>query len=222
MSDIDGLIGQLASRAAPVRPLAPPWRRTLLWLAGALALAAAIALGHGLRPDLGEAMRVPSALLEWSASLATGVLAAYATFAVSVPGRSPRWAWLPVPALVLWLVALGWGCLGDVARLGAAAWTLQLHVRECALAILATSLPLGVALLVTVRHAGVVRPASTALLAALTASALSSASVALYHEGESAAMVLVWHLGTVVVLSLVCLLLGRPMFAWIGHARTDS
>lgn len=219
MNDTDRLIGELAARAAPVRPLASPVHRTLLWLAAALALGLAIAGIHGLRPDLLDALREPPALLEWSASLLTGVLSAYATFAASVPGRSPRWAWLPLPGFALWVAAVGWGCLGDAARLGSAAWAMESHVRECAIAILATSIPLALVLLVLVRHAGVVRPALTAMLAALTATALSSASVTLYHEGESAAMVLVWHVGAVVVASLACLLLGRPMFAWIGHRR---
>lgn len=219
MNDTDRLIGELAARAAPVRPLASPLHRAVVWLVAALALGLAIALMQGLRPDLLEAMREPPALLEWSASLLTGVLAAYATFAVSIPGRSRRWAWLPLPAFALWLAAVGWGCLADTARLGPAAWTMESHIRECAVAILATSVPLTLVLLVLVRHAGVVRPASTAMLAALTATALSSASVTLYHEGETAAMVLVWHVGAVVVASVACLLLGRPMFAWIGHRR---
>jgi hypothetical protein len=70
-----------------------------------------------------------------------------------------------------------------------------------------------------VRHAGVVRPMPTALLAALAAAALSAAGVSLYHGGENAAMVLLWHLGAVAVLSLACLALGRPLFAWIGPVR---
>jgi hypothetical protein len=32
-------------------------------------------------------------------------------------------------------------------------------------------------------------------------------------------MVLLWHVGAVVVLSLACLLLGRPLFSWIGYAK---
>lgn len=219
MSDIDRLIGDLAARAAPVRPLpAPAWRASA-WLLAACAVTGVVAALHGLRPDLLAALSAPSAFLEWSASLLTGVLAAFATFVVSLPGRSSRWAWLPVLALALWLAALGWGCLADVAQRGSAAWAIDAHVRECAVAIAATSLPLGAVLLLMVRHAGVVRPGATAWLAALSAGALSSAGVSLYHEGESAAMVLLWHLGAVVLLSLACLAFGRPLFAWIGHAR---
>ena len=82
-----------------------------------------------------------------------------------------------------------------------------------------TSVPLGLLMQVMVRHAGVVRPAPTAMLVALSAAALSAAGVGLYHGGETALMVLLWHLGAVVVLSLLCLLFGRPLFAWIGYAK---
>ena len=61
--------------------------------------------------------------------------------------------------------------------------------------------------------------APTAMLVALSAAALSAAGVSLYHGGETALMVLLWHLGAVVVLSLLCLLFGRPLFAWIGYAK---
>lgn len=92
-------------------------------------------------------------------------------------------------------------------------------MRECALAISLLSLPLALGMLLMVRHAGVVRPASSAWLAMLSAAALSSAGVGLFHEGETAWMALVWHLGAVALLSLACLACNRPLFAWIGYAR---
>ncbi|WP_149193604.1 DUF1109 domain-containing protein [Luteimonas suaedae] len=218
MTDTSRLIDQLTAQARPVRPLASPLRRTLLWIAMAAALIAAIVAAYGLRPGLAELAATP-ALVEWIASVLTGVLAAYAVFQISVPGRSPRWAWLPLPALLLWLGGLGWGCLHDAARMGSAAFALEMASSECAVAIAMTSIPLGLVMLLMVRHAGVIRPAPTAMLSALSAAALSAAGVSLFHGGESALMVLLWHVGAVIVLSLLCLAFGRPLFSWIGYVK---
>lgn len=219
MTDTNILIDQLAAHARPVRRLASPLRRTLLWTVLASAVIALIAAAYGLRPGFATEFAAAPARIEWLASLLTGLFAAYAVFQISVPGRSPRWAWLPVLPLVLWLSGIGWGCARDLARMGNEAFAFEAASWECSVAITLTSVPLGLILLLMVRHAGVVRPAPTAMLTALGAAALSAAGVSLYHGGESALMVLVWHLGAVALLSLLCLLFGRPLFSWIGHAK---
>ncbi|GAB3335970.1 NrsF family protein [Marilutibacter aestuarii] len=218
MTDTSRLIDQLAARAAPVRPLASPLRRTLAWLAMAtLVIVALLAVRGGLEPG---ALHSTAARLQWAASLLTAVLAAYATFQVSVPGRSPAWAWLPLPALLAWLSTLGWGCLQEHARVGAGAFEMNMGTVECAWAITMVSVPLALVMLLVVRHAGAVRPARTALLATLGTAALSSAGVSLIHDaGESMAMVLLWHAGAVGLLSLASLLAGRRLLGWIGYAR---
>lgn len=219
MNDTERLIEQLAGRAAPVKPLASPLRRTALWLLMATLTVTAIVVGHGPRAGWWQAMAAPGAALEWIASVLTGVLAAYAAFQISVPGRSPSWAWLPLPAALLWLAGLGLGCLSDFFEQGARAFAFQGHSFGCAWAITLTSVPLGAVLLWMVRHAGVVRPAPTAMLTALSAAALSAAAVSLIHEGENAWMVLLWHVGAVAVLSLLSGWLSGRFFAWIGYAR---
>lgn len=216
MTDTQTLIGQLTSRAQPVRRLSSPLRRTLLWAVLAAAVIAVVIANYGLRP--GFVSSAPKAI-EWIGSVLTALLAAYAVFQISVPGRSPSWAWLPLPPMLLWLSGLGWGCAREFLQFGNAALAYQAASWECAQAITLISLPLGLILLLMVRHAGVVRPAPTAMLAALSAAAMSAAGVSLFHEGESALMVLIWHLGAVALLSLLCWLFGRRLFAWLGHAR---
>lgn len=219
MSDTRALIEQLAGRATAVHPLPSPLKRTLAWLTIAFVLIAAMAASYGLRGDLLAAMTEPAQALEWTGSVLTGVFAAYATFQISVPGRSPSWAWLPALPLVLWLGGIGWGCLQDFSVQGPAAFAFQMHSGECARAIIAMSLPLALVMIIMVRHAGVVRPAPTAMLAALSAAALCSAGVGLFHSGETALMSLVWHFGIVALLSLVSVAVGGKVFAWVGHAR---
>lgn len=221
MTDTNELIRMLASRAAPVRALASPVRRTLRWFAFATGVIAAVVAVAGVRTGLAGVLAAPAGALEFGASIATGIAAAYAAFQVSVPGRSRRWIWLPLPFALGWLGGLGLGCLEDAARLGGAAFAFEGATRECALAITLVSLPLATGMLLMVRHAGVVAPGPSAWLAMLAAAALASAGVGLIHEGESAWMVLVWHFGAVAVLSLACLACSRPLFAWIGHARGE-
>ncbi len=219
MTDTTRLIEQLAARAAPVKRLPSPLWRTMLWMLLAVLVTAIIIASRGLRADLSLAVTSPGAIMEWSGSLLTGVLAAYAAFQVSVPGRSPSWAWLPLPAALLWMTGLGRGCLEDLTRMGLQAFAFETHSAECAWAITLTSLPLGLVMLVMVRHAGVVRPGPTALLAALGAAAVSAAVVSLIHEGETALMGLLWHGGAVAILSTVSWLFGQRLFSWIGYRR---
>ncbi|MGV8923824.1 MAG: NrsF family protein [Thermomonas sp.] len=220
MTDTTRMIEQLSARAAPVRRMWSPMRRTLAWLLAASLVMAGMVLTHAQGADVARVLASPDATREWLAALLTGVLASYAVFQVSVPGRDPRWAWLPVPAALFWLASLGLGCMNEVARDGLAALAFRPGPMECLRAISMTSIPLGLVLLLMVRHAGVVRPRPTALLAMLSAAALSSSTVSLIHDGgESSLMVLIWHIGAVALLSLASLLLARRMFAWIGYSR---
>ena len=219
MTDTDLLIDQLAARATPVKRLSSPLQRTALWLLLAAIIIALVVASFGARPGWLQDMQAASVAIEWFASILTGALAAYAVFQISVPGRSPSWAWLPLPAAVLWLGSIGLGCMADVARIGSDAFAFESESAECAWAITLTSLPLGLVMLLMVRHAGVVRPAPTAMLAALSAAALSAAGVSMIHAGENALMVLLWHGGAVLVLSALSGLFGKHLFAWIGYAR---
>lgn len=220
MTDTHRLIEQLAAHAAPVRRMSSPLRRTFLWLALALLVSAAIAASFDVGAGWARMQTTPGATFEWTMSLLTGVLAAYAVFQVSVPGRDPRWAWLPLPVALLWIGGLWMGCLGELARGAGAGLAFDAHGVECMRAITLASIPLGLVLLLLVRHAGVVRPRRTALLAMFSAAALASSTVSLIHDGrESSLMVLLWHVGAVLALSLLGLVSSRSMFGWIGYAR---
>jgi len=215
MNDTDSLIDQLAKRAKPVRPLASPLLRTLAWAVAAAAMVALVAASMGMHPDLSAQMSQAPKLAEWIASLLTGLLAAYAVFQISVPGRSPSWAWLPALPLAVWLAVIGWGCLADFSTMGWAAFAYETHSGECARAITAISIPLGI----TLQVGFVERLLDRACDTILDALNCDSAGVSLVHEGETSLMVLLWHIGVVAVLSLASLALGKRLFGWIGPAR---
>ncbi|MEH6420077.1 NrsF family protein [Pseudomonas sp. CGJS7] len=221
MNDTERLIDRLSQDSAPIKRLSSPLRRTALWLLLATLTVVSIlgVLGHGPRPGWWQDMASPGVALECAVSVLTGVLAAYAAFQISVPGRSPSWAWLPLPAAALWLAGLCVDSLRDAFGRGVAAFALDIEGLRCAQDIALISLPIGFILLLMVRHAGVVRPAPTAMLTALSAAALSSAAVGVIHECSSAVAILAWHLSAVLLLSLLSWRLGARLFAWIGYAR---
>ena len=218
MTDTDRLIERLASRAHAVAPIASPLRRTAWWALFAVVLVALVSSTWGTHEHTLRTLSDPGEAIEWLGRVLTGLCAAYAAFQISVPGRSGSWAWLPVLPLGLWLSGIGVGCVEDYARFGAAAFGMQTHSGECARAILLMSLPLGLTLALMVRHAGVVRPGPTLMLAALSAAALSSAGVSLFHNGETSLMSLLWHGGVVATLALASLASGEKLFAWLGYA----
>ncbi|MGE3289758.1 MAG: NrsF family protein [Geminicoccaceae bacterium] len=218
MRTTEQLIDQLAATVVPVVPLKPALLRAVGWLALSAAIVAGIVLSHGVRPDLAAQFARPVMAAEWLGAVLTGVLAAVATFQVSLPGRSRRWLLLPLPGLTLWLGALCLGCLADWFRHGPAAWAVG-PSWSCVQAILTTSLPLGIALLVMVRHAGLVRPGATALVGGLAVAALSAAGLSLYHHVDTALMVLIWHGGAVALVVCAAWGVSERLFAWIGPAR---
>ena len=216
MTSTEKFIEQLAARAKPVRPLAPAWVRACTWLLVAAAVIALATSLFGMRPHLLTLMLRPAAGMEWIGSLLTGVLAAFAVFQLSVPGRDARWAWLPVPALLLWAGGIGMGCLGELLR---GQFGYDPRALQCARDVALVSLPIAVVMLVMVRHAALARPRSTALLGALAAAALSSAGVGLFHAGETAAMGLLGHLLAVLVLSALAGVASRGLFRAVGAWR---
>jgi len=218
MTDTQQLIERLAGRAQPVTPIGSPFKRTIIWAIAAAILVALVSTSFGVRPHVWQTMTSAGEAMEFFASVLTGLCAAYAAFQISVPGRSGSWAWLPALPLALWLAGIGVGCVGDFEAMGLAAFGFQTHRGSCARATLVMSPPLGLVMVLMVRHAGVVRPAPTAMLAALSAAAMSSAGVSLFHHGETSLMSLLWHGGMVAVLSLASLSLGERVFAWIGYA----
>ncbi len=95
--ETDKLIQKLAAGAGPVRPLASPWARTALWLAVALPYIALVVAVISPRADLLSKLADARFLIEQIAALATGIAAAMAAFASTVPGYDRKVLLLPAP-----------------------------------------------------------------------------------------------------------------------------
>jgi len=146
------LIAELAAGAEPVRRLRPPLLRALFWLIGVAAIGAIVVPFYGDFGLFSEKTRDPKFVIELAGTLLTGMAAVIAAFELSMPDRSPAWAWLPVPPFVLWLASSGYNCWRDWITLGDQGWRLG-ESAECFGTIIGFSIPLGVALLIFLARA---------------------------------------------------------------------
>jgi hypothetical protein len=209
----DDLIAQLADSLTPVRRVAPPWRAALAWLALAVLLVGAAVAWAGFRHDLAVRLMVPEERINLVAAALTGVAAAFAAFQLAMPDRSARWALLPLPFAVLWLSGLGWGCLRDLVQNG---WPALSTSFDCMGFILSFGLPLTAAMLWMARHAAPIRPAPVAALGGLAAAAISSVGLSLVHHLDAAAMVLIWHGGSIAIVTAAAWLWGPSAMRAVG------
>jgi hypothetical protein len=188
------LIELLATSAGPVKRLRPPLLRVVLWLLLAAFVFALLAVGHGVRVDFAQRITQPVFVVGIVASAATGILGAVAAFHLSLPDRTRAWSLLPIPALLVWVSTVGYGCLThwvemgpDGVRLGEAA--------RCFATLIVTSLPLSLALFAMLRHAAWLRPTAVTLSAGLAVAAMTATALSLFHDLDATIMVLVWNLG---------------------------
>jgi hypothetical protein len=204
--DISGLIGSLSADLTPVRRLPPPWVRALIWLGIVPAAGVLLVATRTLLPALGIVGNDPFMLPGAYASLATAILAAIAAFELSLPDRSDAWALLPLPALAVWIVLNGLGCLATLAIPGAQTTPTQFLV--CFSLILGISIPLTVAMIVMLRRTRPLRPLRVGILGGLAASAAAATLLVLIHPHDSAVLDLAAHALAVAVIIGLNLLLG--------------
>jgi hypothetical protein len=184
------LVHKLSADARAARPLLPPAVRAVLWLDAVLLVAAALALG-GMPPLLGEVVGA-SAWLALAGSTLTAVLGAFSAFQLSAPGSSSVWAWLPVPALLLWIGASGEGCLAIPA--GADVWgDTVAEAGECLRFLLLISAPLLALMLFMVWRAAPLMPGRAMALGALASAGAAASLLTLVHPHGGALLDLGAH-----------------------------
>jgi len=209
------LIDSLARSATPVKRLRPPFVRAAVWLLLAAAVLALLALAHGLRPDLPARLRQDQFVTGIAATLATAVLAALASFRLSLPESSRWWCLLPLPALSVWISTIGYQCLTDWVAMGPDGVRMG-DAAQCFATLLLTSVPLSIAMLIMLRHAAALRPALVSATGGLAVAAITSFVLALIHQFDATIMILIWNLGTAATIAALATLLGPTMFSWIA------
>lgn len=206
------LIEKLCASATPVRRLRPPLLRAVLWLLCAGLVLIVLAGAHGTRADLVLRLGQPTFLGALAGSLLTGILAAIAVFHLSLPDRSRLWLFLPAPALVLWLAAIGYGCLTDWVSIGPGGVRLG-STLDCFATLLLASLPPSVVLLVMLRHAALLHAGMVPVMGGLATAGVAAGAMLLLHELDATVMVLVWNLGAAAVIVALAGAFGRRIFA---------
>ncbi len=217
MSDIgsirstEDLIQSLSAATGPAGRLLSPWWRYLIWLALAGSIAGSSIYFHGLRSDIDQLWPTLRYQLEFWTSAVTGLVGAYSAFMLVQPDRDDRWAVLPLPFLGSWLLTLGGGCYMDFVHMGPEGLSFGTSW-HCFGYILETSFLMALPMVFMLRHAGRIRPGAVILCAGLSVATLSSAVLTLFHDLDTALMVLIWHGSATVAVCVFGFCLRGPAF----------
>jgi hypothetical protein len=188
----DRLIQGLSADLKPVRRLHSPVRRALGWLGIVAAIAVALSAFADLHAMWDRITAAPDMWLAVVGSAATAILAGIAAFELSLPDASRDWAWLPLPAALLWVGASGFGCL-RVWLLPAVHVAEMSEARDCVLFIVALSVPLSALLLMMLRRACPLYPGLTTAIGGLAVASAAATLLNFFHPFDAAATDLTMH-----------------------------
>lgn len=209
------LIDSLSRNLSPVRPLRHPLVRTALWLAPLVPYTALVVmlLGFLLKRPI-STLDLPF-LMEQTFALLTGITAAIAAFTSVIPGRNRSYLLWPLLPMIAWLGTLGESCVatGPLAITGHNLWCFPFVI------ILGTA-P-AILLWKMLRRGAPLTPNLTAGLGALAAAGVGNFCVRLVHQEDVTLMLLFWHVGGVLVLSVLTAIAGRYLLNWRSLNRTS-
>ncbi len=208
------LIHLLAADAGPVQERAIERRFALAAVAGIAGAGLLMALVFGLRPDLVQTMGLPMfwAKLVFAAALAAagmGLLRRMARPGMAV-GRAA--AWLAVPPLVLWAMAL-WA-LSQAAPAERLPLILGSTWRSCPFNIALLSVPAFIASFWALKGAAPTRLAWAGAGAGLLSGALGALVYALHCPEMATPFLAVWYLAGMALPTALGAMLGPRLLRW--------
>lgn len=199
------LITQLTGRLRPVRRLWRPSARFALIGLLQIVVFGIAALAVGVRSDLATNVRGDRIVVELAAVVALATACVVMALLIAIPGREPtrRLAIGTVATAVLG-IAISFALLpeGDTTGFVAMGW-------PCALRTVVVAAVPWVVLFVAVRRGATLFPALAGMLTGTASLLFASASVRMACPLDTAAHLLVWHLGPVLVGVLASMLIGK-------------
>lgn len=211
--ETDHLIARLSTEVVPVQRLPRPLSCLAIWLALSIPYIALIVALMSPRADLSAKFLDTIFVAEQSAALATGILAALAAFSSVVPGRSRRFLLLPLISWALWFASVGVGCLKDVIDVGLSGLSFKIDL-ICLPATTVVGFGPAVAMAYLLRRGAPLYPYLSAFLGGLAAAGLGNFGLRLFHTQDASLMVLVWQLGSVMLLTAAFGLAGPKLLNW--------
>lgn len=203
----DALIARLSADLRPVRRLPPPWQRAAFWLAAVLWIAALLSFFTDWGALRARLTGAPDMWLSQLGAVLTTVCAGVAALQSSVPGRSGRWALLPLPPLALWVAASTEGCL-RLAPVAATVPEPPMHPVACLQVLLLLSLPLTLLLTWQLMRAYPLRPGVTAALGGLASAGAAASLLTMIHPFDATVDDLAVHAVAIVLVIGVAKWLG--------------
>lgn len=184
-----------------------------LWLLIGIPYVALVVIVISPRADLPTKLTEARFLIEQAAALLTGIAAAIAAFASTIPGYDRKILLLPLPPLAAWLGSLGEGCLKAIWLFGLAGLSLQPDW-FCLPAIMLVGAMPAVAMVIMLRQGAPLFPYLSVGFGALAAAGLGNFGLRLFHPQDASVMVLVWQFGSVFILTVLGCCAGRTVLNW--------
>jgi len=200
------LIHDLASKCRPVKPVAPPLRRFLIWASATIVLLVIGVLIFRPRPDISSVVFEPSFVIPAMAMLCLSFLSALSAFFLTVPDqRSRRFDVIPITVVIFWF--------------GLIAYTVAFSDLEnsspgliCMMRIVCLSIAPAALLFYMLNKAAPLRPGLIGLLAGLGALTFAEVGVQFLCHKTFWAHIFVWHFLPVCAFALIGVLVGRLIF----------
>jgi hypothetical protein len=183
------------------------------WLGIAVPSALLVVVMMSVHGDWVTRLLMPRVVSEEAFALATGIVAAIASFSSVVPGYNRRVLFLPLVPLVLWLGGLGQSSVRDWLQVTSPGFSMRSEWMCLPATIMAGAVP-AIAMAVMLRRGAPLTPRLSVLLGGLAAAGLGNLGVCVTHHAYGNVLVLVWHVSIVVALTVIVGSAGRHVLSW--------
>lgn len=219
LMETDWVAQRIAHGSGGTSRLRTPSIRTAIWLGLAVPYVALVVAVMTLRADIEARLFDPNYLVQQMAALFSGIAAAFAAFASTVPGFDRRALLLPALPFGAWIGSLGFGCLRDWLVYGPNGLAIQPDWICFPSVVLVGAVP-AIAIAFMLRRGAPLTPHLTTALGGLASVGLGDFGLRLFHTQDASAMLLVWQMGTVFLLTALAGWFGAFLLDW--QVLTDN